>query len=67
MPTETFTIKGRCGKILHGKIWKQGGTLKCPNHWSFNTYPKPSIEDLRQDMLTCCKDCEELKKEASDA
>lgn len=62
--SEEFTVIAQCDKPLTAKIWKQGGTAKCPGRWSFNTYPKPSLADLRMDIYRMCQNCEELKKEA---
>jgi len=59
--TELITLKGRCGKELQGKLWKQGGTAKCPGHWSFNTYPRPSVLDLQRDVWRSCEGCESIK------
>lgn len=63
--SEEFIIIAQCGKSLTVKIWKQGGTAKClGGRWSFNTYPKPSLANLKEDIDRMCQNCEELKKEA---
>ena len=51
------TLKGRCGKELEGKVWKQGGSVKCPDHWTVNTYPKPSITKLFEIVWDNCEGC----------
>ena len=60
MPTEIIKLKGCCGREIVGKVWKQGGTAKCPGQWSFNTYPKPTQQDLQEDVISLCRDCESL-------
>lgn len=61
MPSEKHEIIGGCGKTIIAKIWKQGGTIKCPDHWTMNTYPMPTLQKPREDVFRFCSTCEDRK------
>lgn len=61
--SESIEITAPCGIKLKGKLWKQGGSIKCPEYWSFVTYPKPEYFDLYRDMRSLCEGCEKLEAE----
>ena len=62
--SEPITLRGVCGKIIKGKLWKQGGSMKCPTHWSFITYPKPERIDLWRDINSLCRGCESIDSDS---
>ncbi len=59
--SEVHLIKARCGYSVTVKIWKQGGSAKCPGHWSFNTYPKPTLSSIKVDIDLMCKNCDDQR------
>ena len=58
MPSEKIEVKGRCGKLLDAKLWKQGGSVKCKERgWSVVSYPKPTAIQISQDVIEICEGC----------
>ena len=56
--SEKITVHGRCGKELTCKLWKQGGSVKCPEKgWSIVSYPRPSELQIYQDIMDLCEGC----------
>ena len=50
--SERIEVKGRCGKLLDAKVWKQGGSVKCKDRgWSIVCYPKPTSIQISQDVI----------------
>ena len=58
--SQGIIFKGRCGREIRAKVWKGGGTAKCPDHWTFNTYPAPSDHELAEKIYWACSNCESL-------
>ena len=54
--TEQYTIVGKCLGEITVKIWKQGGSVKCPDQTT-NTYPKPSQFRINQIISDACLSC----------
>ena len=58
MPSEKIEVKGRCGKLLDAKLWKQGGSVKCKERgWSIVSYPKPTKIQISMDVMDICDGC----------
>ena len=56
--SEPIEVKGRCGKLLAAKIWKQGGSVKCKERgWSIVSYPKPTKIQISMDVIDICFGC----------
>jgi len=57
--SETFSVQGRCGRFLDGKIWKQGCSIKCGiSGSSIVSYPKPTAIQISMDVMEICEGCE---------
>ena len=60
--SEPIDIKGRCGKPMVGKLWKQGGSIKCEEGGtSLVSYPRPTKIQIMQDVIEICDGCESIK------
>jgi len=55
--SEKIKRAGMCGKELHGKLWKGGGSLKCPEEWSVVIYPRPNMLRLIGVVWEECEGC----------
>ena len=56
-------VKGRCGKFLDAKVWKQGGSVRCKERcWSLVSYPKPTKIQISMDVIEICEGCPFLDK-----
>jgi len=62
--SERIEVKGRCGKLLDAKVWKQGGSVKCKERgWSIVCYPKPTPIQISQDVIEICEGCESIESQ----
>jgi len=56
--SEPIEVKGRCGKLLDAKVWKQGGSVRCKERgWSIVSYPKPTAIQISMDVIEICEGC----------
>jgi len=58
--SETVKIITPCGQVITGKVWKQGGSFKCPDNWAVNTYPRPDTERIIKIVRRECQGCEKI-------
>jgi len=56
--SEKVTVLGACGLKLEGKLWKQGGSVKCPKRdLGLTRYPRP-IYGVLGIVRDLCPGCE---------
>ena len=56
--SEPISITGNCGQPLKGKLWKQGGSIKCSiTGDSIVSYPRPSKLKIIENVIEICEGC----------